>query len=38
MVREKDGEMSLYEFILIYTALLLASFGAAIYYHNEKKK
>jgi hypothetical protein len=38
LVREKDRQMSLYEFILIYTALLLASFGAAIYYNNEKKK
>lgn len=38
LVREKDGEMTLYEFILIYTALLLASFGAAIYYNNEKRK
>jgi hypothetical protein len=38
MVREKDGEMTLYEFILIYTALLLAAFGSAIYYNNEKKK
>jgi hypothetical protein len=38
LVREKDGEMTLYEFILIYTALLLAAFGSAIYYTNEKKK
>ena len=38
MVCEKDGEMTLYEFILIYTALLLAAFGSAIYYTNEKKR
>jgi hypothetical protein len=38
LVREKDRQMSLYEFILIYTALLLAAFGSAIYYTNEKRK
>ena len=38
LVREKDREKTLYEFILIYTALLLASFGSLIYYTNEKRK
>jgi len=38
MVREKDGEMSLYEFILYYTALLVIVFALAQYVSNEKKK
>jgi len=38
MVREKDGEMSLYEFILYYTALLVIVFALAQYINSEKKK
>ena len=38
MVCEKDGEMTLYEFILYYTALLVVVFALVAYTVNEKKK